>query len=75
MIVLLTANLFLQIPLLGLALAYVGVILFTVILIYDIQQVVNGGEDNYVWATVSIYLDLANLFLNLVQIALSLVKD
>jgi FtsH-binding integral membrane protein len=34
--------------------------------------VVQGGETNYVMATLSIYLDIYNLFVNLLQLLLAL---
>ena len=33
-----------------------------------VQQVVNGGETNYVRATLSIYIDIMNIFINLLNI-------
>lgn len=61
-------NLFVQSSLLGLVLAGAGAILFSLFLLYDVNQVVNGGETNYVIATVQIYLDLLNLFVSLLRL-------
>lgn len=61
-------NLWLQLPMLSLIISYIGVVLFSAYLIYDVQQVVNGGETNYVRATLSIYLDIMNIFINLLNI-------
>lgn len=61
-------NLWLQLPFLSLVISIVGVLLFSAYLIYDVQRVVNGGETNYVLATLSIYLDVMNIFINLLNI-------
>lgn len=45
-----------------------ALVIFSIWLIYDVQQVVNGGEDNYIVATLQIYLDLLNIFSNLLQL-------
>lgn len=61
-------NMFLQLPMLTLIISVVTLILFSVYLIFDVQQVVNGGEDNYILATLNIYLDILNIFMSLLQI-------
>jgi modulator of FtsH protease len=62
------ANMFFQLSWLALVLAFATLIVFTVYLIYDVQRVVQGGETNYILATTSIYLDLVNIFVSLLQI-------
>jgi modulator of FtsH protease len=37
-------------------------------MLYDVQRVVNGGETNYISAALAIYLDLYNVFSNLLAI-------
>lgn len=61
-------NLWLQLPFLHLLISIVGVLLFSAYLIYDVQRVVNGGETNYIVATMGIYLDVMNIFINLLNI-------
>jgi len=34
----------------------------------DVQRVINGGETNYIMATLSIYLDVYNVFTNLLAL-------
>ncbi|MDD5001327.1 MAG: BAX inhibitor (BI)-1/YccA family protein, partial [Thiomonas arsenitoxydans] len=34
----------------------------------DVQRVINGGETNYITATLAIYLDIYNVFVNLLSI-------
>ena len=55
--------------------AVVGVILFSCYLVWDTQMIMGGDEkraqfdeDSYILAAVSLYLDIINLFLNLLQI-------
>jgi modulator of FtsH protease len=59
------ANMFLQIPALMLTISVVAILIFSIFLLYDMQRVINGGETNYVSATLAIYLDLFNIFQNL----------
>ncbi len=62
------ANMFFQIPALALTLSTIAVFIFSALILYDVSRVVNGGETNYVMATLAIYLDIYNLFLNLLQL-------
>ena len=62
------ANVFFQIPALYLALSAMAIVIFSMYLLYDVNQVVTGGETNYITATLSIYLDLYNIFSNLLSL-------
>lgn len=62
------ANIFLQLPALMLALSVLAIGVFSAFMLYDIQRVVRGGETNYVSATLAIYLDLYNIFSNLLAL-------
>lgn len=62
------ANIYFQLSLLHLAISVVALLVFSIYLVYDVQQVVSGRETNYVIATVSIYLDLVNIFSSLLNI-------
>ncbi len=61
-------NMFLQVSVLSLVISAVALVVFSMFLLYDLQQVVNGGETNYVMATLSIYLDLVNIFQSLLNL-------
>jgi modulator of FtsH protease len=62
------ANLFLQMPALYLALL-VGIILFSsVIILWQINSIVRGGETNYVSATLTLYVSVYNIFSSLLQL-------
>ncbi len=69
------ANMFFQIPALSLALSGAAVLLFSGFILYDVSRIVNGGETNYVMATLALYLDVYNLFVNLLQILMSLLGE
>jgi FtsH-binding integral membrane protein len=62
------ANMFFQMPALQLGLAVLGCAIFSVWLLFDLNRIINGGETNYISATLKVYLDLVNIFLNLLQI-------
>jgi len=69
------ANIFFQIPALALTLSAVAILLFSGFLLYDVSRVVNGGETNYVMATLSIYLSVYNIFVNLLQLLMAFMGD
>jgi modulator of FtsH protease len=69
------ANLFFQIPAFALALSGVAVLLFSGFLLFDVSRIVNGGETNYIMATLSIYLDIYNLFINLLNILMAIMGN
>jgi modulator of FtsH protease len=62
------ANIFLQIPALYLAISVIAIAIFSAYILYDVQQIINGGETNYITATLSIYLDVYNIFSNLLAL-------
>lgn len=66
------ANIFLHLPALALTISTVAVLIFSAFILFDVSRVVNGGETNYVMATLSIYLNIYNLFVNLLQLLLAL---
>jgi FtsH-binding integral membrane protein len=57
-----------NLPGFAVALSVMAVAIFSGFLLYDVQRIVNGGETNYVSATLSIYLDLYNIFSNLLAL-------
>jgi len=62
------ANIFLQLPALVLTVSVMAIAIFSALLLVDLQRVVNGGETNYVSATLAVYLDLYNIFVNLLML-------
>ncbi len=62
------ANIFFQIPALSLTISAVAVMVFSAYILYDISRIVNGGEDNYISATLAVYLDIYNVFVSLLNL-------
>jgi len=61
-------NLFVQSSALMLTLSVIAIALFSVFMLVDIKRVIDGGETNYISATLAIYLDLYNVFQNLLAL-------
>jgi len=66
------ANMFFQIPVMQLTISAIAVLIFSGFILFDVSRVVTGGETNYVMATLAIYLDIYNLFVNLLQLLMAL---
>lgn len=69
------ANLFLHLPVLSLTISAVAVLLFSAYILLDVSQIVRGGETNYILAALTLYLDIYNLFINLLNILLMLMGE
>ena len=65
------ANLFFQIPALSLTISSIAVLLFSAFILYDVSRIVNGGETNYVMATLGLFLSIYNLFISLLQLLMA----
>jgi len=65
------ANIFFQIPALSLAIAALVVVIFSAYILYDINRIVQGGETNYISATLAVYLDVYNVFVGLLQLLMA----
>ncbi|MDZ5458991.1 Bax inhibitor-1/YccA family protein [Azohydromonas lata] len=61
-------NLFVQSSALMMTLSVIAIGLFSAFMLYDIKRVIDGGETNYITATLAIYLDLYNIFQNLLAL-------
>lgn len=62
------ANIFLQMPMLHLAMSSMFILFSTGVILLTTQQIVRGGETNYISATVSLYVSIYNLFISLLSI-------
>lgn len=67
-VVAMLANLFLAIPALSLAISAAVILIMSGLILFDTSRIINGGETNYIMATVSLYLSLYNIFVNLLAI-------
>lgn len=50
------------------ALASLTIIVFSLFLLYDLKRIVDGGETNYITATLGLYLSLFNIFQSLLAL-------
>jgi len=62
------AAVFMQIPALGLAVSAMVALLSAGLILYETSRIVNGGETNYVLATVGLYVSIFNLFTSLMSL-------
>lgn len=62
------ANIFFAIPALSLTISVLAIGIFSAFILYDVQRIVNGGETNYISATLALYLDVYNIFTSLLSI-------
>jgi modulator of FtsH protease len=68
LLVAIVANIFLKMPALMLTISVLAMLIFSAFMLYDIKRVVDGGETNYVSATLAIYLSVYNVFQSLLSI-------
>ncbi|MDH5331517.1 MAG: Bax inhibitor-1 family protein, partial [Aquincola sp.] len=61
-------NLFFQSSALMITLSVIAIGLFSAFMLYDLKRVLDGGETNYVTATLAIYLDIYNVFQSLLAL-------
>ncbi|GGO77099.1 BAX inhibitor protein [Marinobacterium nitratireducens] len=62
------ANIFLQMPALSLAISAMFILFSSGAILLTTQQIVRGGETNYISATVTLYVSIYNIFISLLQL-------
>ena len=62
------SNIFFQSPILQLAIAGMGALVFSAFILYDTQQIIKGGFSTPIEAAIALYIDFLNLFISLLQI-------
>ncbi|MDI4633468.1 Bax inhibitor-1 family protein [Pelomonas sp. V22] len=62
------ANIFLQSSALMLTILVLVLAVFSALMLYDIKQIIDGGETNYITATLHLYLDAYNVFQSLLSL-------
>ncbi|MEN3295299.1 MAG: modulator of FtsH protease [Burkholderiales bacterium] len=62
------AAIFFSIPALSLTVSAVFVLLMSGMILYETNNIVRGGETNYVMATLSLFVSIFNLFTSLLQL-------
>lgn len=68
MVVAMIANFFLAIPALSLAISAAIIMIMSGLILFDTSRIINGGEKNYIMATVSLYLSILNIFIHLLYL-------
>ena len=61
-------NLFFNIPLLGIIISAFFILFSSAAILYETSNIVNGGETNYILATISLYLQIYNMFVSILSI-------
>ena len=62
------ANIFFMVPAVSLAISAAIVFIMSGFILFDTSRIVNGGETNYIRATVSMYLNIYNLFTSILHL-------
>ena len=65
------ANLFFQIPALSLTISAVAVLIFSAYILYDVSNIIRGGETNYIMATLGLFLNIYNIFISLLNLLMA----
>ena len=65
------SNIFFQSPILQLAIAGIGALVFSAFILYDTQQIIKGGFSTPIEAAIALYLVFLNLFVSLLQLLAS----
>ena len=65
------ANMFLQLPAFSIAISSIFVFISSAYIMYEVNQIVRGGETNYVMATLSLFISIYNIFTSLLNILMS----
>ncbi|GAC1674983.1 MAG: Bax inhibitor-1/YccA family protein [Ktedonobacteraceae bacterium] len=61
-------GIFFSTPALSLTLSYISVLIFGGYILYDTSDIITGRQSNYIMATISLYLDILNMFTSLLRI-------
>ena len=67
-VVAMIANIFLGIPALSLTISAAVVMIMSGLILVDTSRIINGGETNYIRATVGLYLNIYNILIHLLSI-------
>jgi modulator of FtsH protease len=74
-VVAMIANIFLAIPALSLTISAAVVMIMSGLILFDTSRIINGGETNYIRATVGLYLNIYNLFVHILHLLTALSGD
>ena len=66
------AGIFFHFPMLYLAVSAGFVLIASGMILFETSQIINGGERNYIMATITLYVAIYNLFISLLQLFMML---
>lgn len=69
------ANMFFKLPAFSIAISSIFVMISSAYIMYEVNQIVRGGETNYVMATLSLFISIYNIFTSLLHILMSFAGD
>ena len=61
-------NFFFQMPALSLAISAAIILIMSAAILWETSNIINGGETNYIMATVSLYISILNIFTSLLHL-------
>lgn len=67
-IILSVLGIFVHAPILSLAISGLFVLIASGLILFETSMIIQGGETNYIMATISLYVSIYNLFISLLQI-------
>ena len=59
------------VPAMSLTISAIAVLIFSLYILYDVSNIVRGGETNYITATLNLFLDVYNIFISLLNLLLA----
>lgn len=62
------ANIFFAMPALSMAINALIILVMSGLILFDTSRIINGGETNYIRATVGLYLSIYNIFLSILSL-------
>ncbi len=62
------ANIFFQVPAVQLAISSAIIMIMSGLILFDTSRIIHGGETNYIRATISLYLNIYNIFVHLLHL-------
>ena len=71
LVVMMIANIFLNMPALSLALSALFILFSAGAILMQTSAIIHGGERNYVLATVTLFVSIYNIFLSLIQLLMA----
>ncbi|MGL6047810.1 MAG: Bax inhibitor-1/YccA family protein [Vogesella sp.] len=75
LMVAIVANIFLQLPAMALAISAAFVIFSSLMILWEVKNVVDGGETSYISAALGIYISIYNLFTSLLHLLMACAGD